>query len=62
MNPNRVLNASYGQIIHYEQIHHYLRLLPRVGVKLICADTDRLANRKHARSNGYYFSDFDPCE
>jgi len=57
-----VLNASYGQIIHYEQIHHYLRLLAGVGVKLVCAGSDRLANSKHACSNGYYFGDFDPCE
>ena len=57
-----MLNASYGQIIHYEQIHHYLRLLPRVGVKLVCAGSDRLATRKHARSNGYYLRDLDACE
>jgi hypothetical protein len=62
LNPNDALSASYGQIIHYEQIHHYLRLLPRAGGKLVCAGTDRLATRKHTRSNGYYSGDFDACE
>jgi len=62
LNPNKRLGASYGQITHYEQIHHYLHLLPRGGGRLICADTDRLASRKHACSNGFYFGDFDACK